>query len=64
MPTSGPSSLSDLDFIIVRENTEGLYSGLEEVGVEESRTIEGDNAPRLGEDRRGGLRPGRGADRS
>ncbi|HNX40104.1 MAG TPA: isocitrate/isopropylmalate dehydrogenase family protein [Methanothrix sp.] len=28
-----------LDFIIVRENTEGLYSGLEEVGVEESRTL-------------------------
>ena len=28
----------DLDFIIVRENTEGLYSGVEVVGEEESRT--------------------------
>jgi len=28
-----------LDFVIVRENTEGLYSGLEEVGAEESRTL-------------------------
>lgn len=28
-----------LDLIIVRENTEGLYSGLEEIGAEESRTI-------------------------
>ncbi|RQW81491.1 MAG: isocitrate/isopropylmalate dehydrogenase family protein [Methanothrix sp.] len=28
-----------LDFIIVRENTEGLYSGIEEVGEEESRTL-------------------------
>lgn len=28
-----------LDFIIVRENTEGLYSGLEEVGEEEARTV-------------------------
>ncbi len=29
----------DLDFIIVRENTEGLYSGIEESGLEESRTL-------------------------
>jgi methanogen homoisocitrate dehydrogenase len=28
-----------LDFIIVRENTEGLYSGIEEVGEEESHTL-------------------------
>jgi methanogen homoisocitrate dehydrogenase len=34
-----PFQSHDLDFIIVRENTEGLYSGLEEVGVEESRTM-------------------------
>lgn len=34
-----PFQSRDLDFIIVRENTEGLYSGLEEVGVEESRTV-------------------------
>ncbi len=34
-----PFQSEDLDFIIVRENTEGLYSGLEEVGVEESRTL-------------------------
>ena len=34
-----PFSGRDLDFIIVRENTEGLYSGLEEVGRDESRTI-------------------------
>ena len=34
-----PFQSNDLDFIIVRENTEGLYSGLEEVGVEESRTL-------------------------
>jgi len=34
-----PFQSQDLDFIIVRENTEGLYSGLEEVGVEESRTL-------------------------
>jgi len=34
-----PFSSRDLDFIIVRENTEGLYSGLEEVGRDESRTI-------------------------
>ena len=39
MPISGPFQSQDLDFIIVRENTEGLYSGLEEVGVEESRTL-------------------------
>ncbi len=34
-----PFQSQDLDFIIVRENTEGLYSGVEEVGVEESRTL-------------------------
>jgi methanogen homoisocitrate dehydrogenase len=34
-----PFRSRDLDFIIVRENTEGLYSGLEEVGLEESRTL-------------------------
>ncbi len=34
-----PFSSRGLDFIIVRENTEGLYSGLEEVGEEESRTL-------------------------
>jgi methanogen homoisocitrate dehydrogenase len=34
-----PFRSHDLDFTIVRENTEGLYSGLEEVGVEESRTL-------------------------
>jgi methanogen homoisocitrate dehydrogenase len=34
-----PIQSQDLDFIIVRENTEGLYSGLEEVGAEQSRTI-------------------------
>ena len=34
-----PFSSRDLDFIIVRENTEGLYSGLEELGQDESRTI-------------------------
>jgi methanogen homoisocitrate dehydrogenase len=34
-----PFRSRDLDFIIVRENTEGLYSGLEDVGVEESRTV-------------------------
>ncbi|MCX6677178.1 MAG: isocitrate/isopropylmalate dehydrogenase family protein [Methanothrix sp.] len=34
-----PFQSQDLDFIIVRENTEGLYSGLEEVGVEESHTM-------------------------
>jgi methanogen homoisocitrate dehydrogenase len=28
-----------LDFVIVRENTEGLYSGIEEVGADESRTV-------------------------
>jgi methanogen homoisocitrate dehydrogenase len=33
------STSPDLDFIIVRENTEGLYSGLEEMGEEESRTV-------------------------
>jgi methanogen homoisocitrate dehydrogenase len=34
-----PFSSRGLNFIIVRENTEGLYSGLEEVGEEESRTL-------------------------
>ena len=34
-----PFQSQDLDFIIVRENTEGLYSGLEELGAEESRTL-------------------------
>ena len=34
-----PFHCATLDFIIVRENTEGLYSGLEEVGEEESRTL-------------------------
>jgi methanogen homoisocitrate dehydrogenase len=34
-----PFQSQDLDFIIVRENTEGLYSGIEDVGVEESRTV-------------------------
>jgi methanogen homoisocitrate dehydrogenase len=34
-----PFSSANLDFIIVRENTEGLYSGQEEIGSEESRTL-------------------------
>lgn len=34
-----PFTSSGLDFIIVRENTEGLYSGLEEVGEGEARTV-------------------------
>jgi methanogen homoisocitrate dehydrogenase len=34
-----PFSSAKLDFIIVRENTEGLYSGQEDVGLEESRTM-------------------------
>ena len=34
-----PFHSRDLDFIIVRENTEGLYSGLEELGQDESRTV-------------------------
>lgn len=34
-----PFTSSDLDIIIVRENTEGLYSGFEEVGEDESRTV-------------------------
>ncbi|MDM7912984.1 MAG: isocitrate/isopropylmalate family dehydrogenase, partial [Methanotrichaceae archaeon] len=34
-----PFTSSGLDFIIVRENTEGLYSGLEEAGDEEARTV-------------------------
>ena len=34
-----PFSRRGLDMVIVRENTEGLYSGLEEVGDEEARTV-------------------------
>lgn len=34
-----PFNSQDLDFIIVRENTEGLYSGIEDIGPEESRTV-------------------------
>ncbi len=34
-----PFTSHDLDFIIVRENTEGLYSGIEDVGQEESKTV-------------------------
>lgn len=34
-----PFRSASLDFIIVRENTEGLYSGVEEVGEEEARTV-------------------------
>jgi methanogen homoisocitrate dehydrogenase len=34
-----PFTSRDLDFIIVRENTEGLYSGFEEAGEEEARTL-------------------------
>lgn len=34
-----PFRSAALDFIIVRENTEGLYSGLEEVGEDEARTV-------------------------
>jgi methanogen homoisocitrate dehydrogenase len=34
-----PFSKKGLDLVIVRENTEGLYSGLEEPGEEEARTI-------------------------
>jgi methanogen homoisocitrate dehydrogenase len=34
-----PFSKKGLDLVIVRENTEGLYSGLEELGEEEARTI-------------------------
>jgi len=34
-----PFQSQELDFIIVRENTEGLYSGLEEVGEKEARTM-------------------------
>jgi methanogen homoisocitrate dehydrogenase len=34
-----PFSKKGLDMVIVRENTEGLYSGLEEVGDEEAHTI-------------------------
>lgn len=34
-----PFQSKDLDFIIVRENTEGMYSGIEQVGPDESRTV-------------------------
>lgn len=34
-----PFRSAKLDFVIVRENTEGLYSGREEVGEDESRTL-------------------------
>jgi methanogen homoisocitrate dehydrogenase len=34
-----PFQSEKLDFIIVRENTEGLYSGREEVGAEQAQTI-------------------------
>ncbi len=34
-----PFHTCDLDFIIVRENTEGLYSGLEEESEAEARTV-------------------------
>ena len=34
-----PFSKRGLDIVIVRENTEGLYSGLEEVGDDEARTV-------------------------
>lgn len=34
-----PFSKRGLDMVIVRENTEGLYSGLEEVGDDEARTV-------------------------
>jgi methanogen homoisocitrate dehydrogenase len=34
-PFLGPK----LDFVIVRENSEGMYSGIEELGEEESRTV-------------------------
>ena len=34
----GVSGRSDFDFIIVRENTEGLYSGIEEIGHDLSWT--------------------------
>lgn len=34
-----PFSKRGLDFVIVRENTEGLYSGLEELGDDEARTV-------------------------
>lgn len=35
---TGVTGRSDFDFIIVRENTEGLYSGIEEIGTELSWT--------------------------
>jgi methanogen homoisocitrate dehydrogenase len=35
---TGVTGKSDFDFIIVRENTEGLYSGIEEIGSEISWT--------------------------
>jgi methanogen homoisocitrate dehydrogenase len=34
-----PFSSQKLDLVIVRENSEGLYSGIEELGEEESRTV-------------------------
>jgi methanogen homoisocitrate dehydrogenase len=34
-----PFVRGDIDLLIVRENTEGLYSGIEEVGTEEARTV-------------------------
>jgi methanogen homoisocitrate dehydrogenase len=34
-----PFSSQRLDLVIVRENSEGLYSGIEELGEEESRTV-------------------------
>jgi len=34
-----PFTSSDLDFIIVRENTEGLYSGIEDADDDEARTV-------------------------
>jgi len=30
---------ADVDIIIIRENTEGLYSGVEEIGIEKSTTL-------------------------
>ncbi|HOT06380.1 MAG TPA: isocitrate/isopropylmalate family dehydrogenase [Methanotrichaceae archaeon] len=34
-----PFHSSRIDLVIVRENTEGLYSGIEEIGQEEARTV-------------------------
>jgi len=45
-----------IDLIIVRENTEGLYSGLEEVGAEEARTFACRHSKGLRENCREGLR--------